>query len=275
MASKKGPNPKRYGYVYHFIFTRPTDGREFHYIGQHVGTKVDPKYFGSGFRLIQMYRKYGRHGNVVRTGLMWCYSKYELDFAEIVFIATAKQLYGKDCLNLNYGGDGGRKAQVSVEKQRDSLIRFYESSEGALLKEQARRNQLGKSPSAETRAKLSAAGLGKKRSPETCERIGAIHRGRKRSKETRDRLVESWSTRPTVTCPHCNKSGSLNLMNRWHFDNCKALTGISRAKTSTTEKRMATLRSNPKTCPHCGLIGVGGNMTRYHFDNCQGSGWLL
>lgn len=24
-----------------------------------------------------------------------------------------------------------------------------------------------------------------------------------------------------VTCPHCNKTGKLMPMNRWHFDNCK------------------------------------------------------
>lgn len=50
LASKK----RKYGYVYHFIFTRPTDGREFHYVGQHVGEKVDQRYFGSGFRLRQL-----------------------------------------------------------------------------------------------------------------------------------------------------------------------------------------------------------------------------
>jgi len=27
---------------------------------------------------------------------------------------------------------------------------------------------------------------------------------------------------PTVTCPHCDKSGGNTVMNRWHFDNCKA-----------------------------------------------------
>ena len=25
----------------------------------------------------------------------------------------------------------------------------------------------------------------------------------------------------TVTCPHCNKSGGLGIMHRWHFNNCK------------------------------------------------------
>jgi hypothetical protein len=25
----------------------------------------------------------------------------------------------------------------------------------------------------------------------------------------------------SVSCPHCNKSGSKGTMTRWHFDNCK------------------------------------------------------
>ena len=25
----------------------------------------------------------------------------------------------------------------------------------------------------------------------------------------------------TSTCPHCNSSGGVNIMQRWHFENCK------------------------------------------------------
>lgn len=24
-----------------------------------------------------------------------------------------------------------------------------------------------------------------------------------------------------VTCPHCSKQGGINIMKRWHFENCK------------------------------------------------------
>lgn len=253
----------RYGYVYHFIFTRPTDGREFHYVGQHVGDTVDKRYFGSGRRLVQFYNKYGIKNNLVRTGLMWCYSKHELDFAEIVFIAEARILYGRDCINLNYGGDGGRKSRIAVDKQRKSLKEFYETPEGSRLRKKLSDLQSQRTVSEETRAKLSIAGKGKKRSPETCAKIGAVHKGRKRSDESRARMVESWSKRATVTCPHCSKTGSLNLMNRWHFDNCKVLLGTVPVKEPRT----------PKVCPHCGVFGFN-NITRYHFDNCK-SPWLV
>lgn len=29
--------------------------------------------------------------------------------------------------------------------------------------------------------------------------------------------------RGKVICPHCQKEGDVNLMKRWHFDNCKAI----------------------------------------------------
>ena len=262
--------PPRYGYVYHFIFIRPTDGREFHYIGQHVGDKVDRRYFGSGHRLHQLYNKYGRDGNVRRFGLLWCHSRQELDFSEILSISFAKELYGRDCINLCYGGDGGRKARSSVEKQQISLRAFYASAEGRALRDHLSACNIGTVVSAETRRKISILHKGRKRSGETCAKIGKLHKGRKRSEETKQRLVESWAKREQVSCPHCDKIGSLNLMHRWHFDNCKAFTGVSRIKPETLEKRKRTDASKPPmTCPHCGKVGSGSNMVRYHFDNCE------
>ena len=29
--------------------------------------------------------------------------------------------------------------------------------------------------------------------------------------------------RIVVECPHCGKSGAMNTMKRWHFDNCKSM----------------------------------------------------
>lgn len=35
------------------------------------------------------------------------------------------------------------------------------------------------------------------------------------------KLSISAKSRPTLYCPHCNKSGASSQMKRWHFDNCK------------------------------------------------------
>ncbi len=120
----------RYGYVYHFVFTRPTDGHEFHYIGQHVGTKAAPGYFGSGLRLKNLIKKYGRKENLKRYGLMWCYSQPELTFAEILMICFAKELYGDDCINLQHGGDHGHLHTITRKRIGAGLVNHYTSPEG-------------------------------------------------------------------------------------------------------------------------------------------------
>lgn len=33
--------------------------------------------------------------------------------------------------------------------------------------------------------------------------------------------IASQNPKPTVVCPHCGKSGGINIMGRWHFENCK------------------------------------------------------
>lgn len=39
----------------------------------------------------------------------------------------------------------------------------------------------------------------------------------------KERLKQQAQARPIVQCPHCDKEGTKNIMQRWHFDNCKLL----------------------------------------------------
>ena len=97
--------------------------------------------------------------------------------------------------------------------------------------------------STETRAKIAAAGI-----------------GRQPTKETRAKLSAANANQYTdLTCPHCGKVGQSRVMYRWHFDNCKAVTGKSNTPTSYPNI----------TCPHCGKTGGSNIMPRYHFDNCK------
>lgn len=131
----------RFGYVYHTVFKRPTDGKLFHYIGQHKSKKVDRHYIGSGHRLHQMIRKYGLVHKLRVFVTAWTSSRAESDEKEKFFILEAKRLFGNACLNLSYGGDGGI---------------MHES----------------------TRLKMSAARIGKRHSEETKRLIGAKSKGR-------------------------------------------------------------------------------------------------
>ena len=62
-----------------------------------------------------------------------------------------------------------------------------------------------------------------------------------------------------VECPHCHKVGGVNGMTRFHFDNCKTITGVTKFDRN---------KAVPVECPHCGLKGSGG-IYRFHFDNCK------
>ena len=70
----------------------------------------------------------------------------------------------------------------------------------------------------EHKEKLKVAKTGVPRSKESCIKQSATMTGRKRPEHS---AVMMGKSRPTVTCPHCNKTGGINNMSRWHFDNCR------------------------------------------------------
>lgn len=59
-----------------------------------------------------------------------------------------------------------------------------------------------------------------------------------------------------ITCPHCQKTGPQNNMKRWHFDNCKVFTGVS--------------KTHPKIeCPYCGHKNQAAVIKQWHGENCK------
>jgi len=106
----------RLGYVYHTVFTRPTDGQQFHYIGQHLGKRLDKRYSGSGLLLRRIIKKYGRAGNTRLRILSWEASQDDLNATEKFFIMIAKRLHKKYCLNLEYGGAEGTRSAITRAK---------------------------------------------------------------------------------------------------------------------------------------------------------------
>ena len=60
----------------------------------------------------------------------------------------------------------------------------------------------------------------------------------------------------TIECPHCNKVGPIFNMKRWHFDNCKTYTGVT--------------KEHPKIeCPHCNYRAQAAVIKKWHLDNCK------
>lgn len=61
------------------------------------------------------------------------------------------------------------------------------------------------------------------------ENLRKITTGIIRSDETKEKIRASALNRKEykiVTCEYCNKSGKLNAMKRWHFENCKSKQGV-------------------------------------------------
>lgn len=52
-------------------------------------------------------------------------------------------------------------------------------------------------------------------------RVGGHPVGTKLSEETKAKMKAYQSSRPKVTCPHCNKTGGAVVMFRHHMDKCK------------------------------------------------------
>jgi len=235
-------NPKtandRHGYVYITTFTRPTDGRIFYYVGQKLGNKINRKYCGSGLRIHNLINKYGKSGNVHVKVLDWTYSQEELNFKETLCIGFAKQEYGKDCINIMYGGANGHTSMATRRKMRTSALARPPKSAETIEKHRAK--ILGKSQSDEHVAKRMKAHVGAKRSEVTKQRQrdawltrnpdsyetrlkkSLSQLGRVMSPESNAKKSASLKGRihETVVCPRCKKTGAKPGMVRWHFDNC-------------------------------------------------------
>ena len=114
---------------------------------------------------------------------------------------------------------------------------------------------------------------GYKLSDEHKRKIGDAHRGKKRSprpEEVRQKLrvpksdafkkrvseKMSGVSKNLEQCPHCSKVGGVNVMRRFHFNNCKVVRGD-------------LVHQQKVKCPHCLKEGGISNMKRYHFNNCK------
>lgn len=117
---------------------------------------------------------------------------------------------------------GKPKSEEHKEKLRQANLGKKMSDE---TKEKIRLGNLGKIVSKETGKKISIAKKGWKPSEETRiiwseQRKG---KGQPHSEETKRKLSEDRKGKPLPqgTCPHCGKTTSLPLLNRWHLNNCK------------------------------------------------------
>lgn len=84
-------------------------------------------------------------------------------------------------------------------------------------------NRLGKPKSQEEIEKIKKGLTGRTRSIESRKKQSEYWLGTKQPKEQTDKIADAnrGKKRKIVDCPHCNKSGGINMMVRHHFDNCR------------------------------------------------------
>jgi hypothetical protein len=252
-------------------------------------------YTGSGLVLNNFKKKYGLVNNFHLQILNWCHSQEELNFTEILSICTAKHLFGKSCINLMHGGAEGGHSRTTRRK----LSRRHR---GVPKSPEAKANHLEAMRRPEVRAKMSASAkrkiitdeyldtlrkaMNRQEVREKCReaRLGVLHtdeaKERIRAGLMRPEVQVKLHVKKTtvnrmelVKCPHCDKIGAVNLMNKYHFDNCAEFAG-RRPREWVDPRDVDSARRLGRShatvgCPHCGTEGGSNTMKRWHFDNCK------
>ena len=165
------------------------------------------------------------------------------------YVGSAR-FYQKAKENTDFGlGNRGRKQSAEeIQKRAFALKGHTVSAETRQKIGDANRGRIMQTRSAETRQKLSEAGKGRIVSAETKKKLSESsklrgHKGFKGKGSRGTASAESWSKyhatiserptdwsmkkRPQVTCPHCNKTGDISGMKRYHFDKCKSIIDFS------------------------------------------------
>lgn len=185
------------------------------------------KYKGSGNRWLNHLSV---HGDNIET--VWCELFADID--KLVEFATNFSIQNNIVNDSNWanliienGLDGGGEKSAST-KEKIGLANKGKKlpPRKATHKANKLKKETGSYITEETRAKMSLANKGRVVSSETKQKIREFNLGKKKSKEIIEKIKATKKLKITQyklgTCPHCNKTGSMNNMPRYHFDNCKS-----------------------------------------------------
>lgn len=169
------------------------------YIGVHRTSNLDDKYLGSGIRLQRAISKYGQE-NFQRIILEQFITEDEMYIRERQ-IVTREFIDREETYNLVSGGRGVREHQSWIHTNPEAQRQH--ARKAALIGVQKRKQY--EYVSEEIKRKISQTLLCKNR----------------QLREQGQEHPVTGIVREKIKCPHCNKSGAMNVMVRWHFDKCK------------------------------------------------------
>lgn len=180
---------------------------------QYIGRDMynNPKYLGSGKLLNKAIKKYGIE-HFQKEILQECSSVDELKAAEEYWITYYNASVDPNFYNILNGSSGGDSLS-----QHPDLENIREKIRTARAKQVINHSE-------ETKNKISASQKG-----ELGYWYGKSHSNESNKKRS---IKQKGVPETKITCPHCNKDGSVQGMKRWHFDNCSTLTGIKHKPTN-------------------------------------------
>lgn len=154
------------------------------YIGQTV--KDDPKYLGSGFKIMKAIKKYGRE-NFIKEIIQTCESPEQLNEMEIYWIKELNSTNDEIGYNIGFGG-----RLTSMRHSDETKQKISQKKKGIKCSEEHRKNiskaAKGRKTSDETKRKLSEAGKGHEVTHETREKISKATKGKIVTEEQRKNL---------------------------------------------------------------------------------------
>jgi group I intron endonuclease len=174
-------------------------------------------YLGSGVMLARAINKYGIE-NFKKEIIKEFDNELEARLFEEQYISSVNAVDSNEYYNLTKGGFGGF-SKLAKERQRslETRAKISAANTGRLVSDKTRKIlseklkgtkpwNTGKERSIETKEKLSKALKGKPITQEHRENISKAQKGRVYKK---------------CVCIHCGKVGGVNVMQKWHFNNCK------------------------------------------------------
>jgi hypothetical protein len=178
-------------------------------------TEKDPyKYSGSGTRWTNHIKKHGK--DFIKT--IWVSDLYyDTSIVEIAlhFSKENNIVESNDWANLMLeNGLDGKPVGIICNKETKTKISIANTGN---------KYRKGTTHTKETKTKISIANTGKIQSEKTKIKKSIANKGKITSEETKIKLsiANTGKVHPIVTCPHCNKTGGVCNMKRYHFDNCK------------------------------------------------------